>query len=90
MRIDKALQLNLKPENLHILGCTGLHPHENKIQGSKLFALLRILKYVPEQDGVKCLYIPNNLGYATFLGFIVKEYKGGIKSITTKWAELIG
>lgn len=87
MRIDKALQVNLQGENLHILGCTGLHPHENKIKGSKFFALLRILKDVPEQNGVKWLYVPNHFGYATFLGFEVKEFKNGTFSLKTKWAQ---
>lgn len=89
MRIDKALQINVKPENLHTMGLTPLHPHENKVQGSKFFALKRILNDVPDQNGFKWLYIPNEYGYCNFLGVQIKEFKNGMHQVKYKFAQSI-
>jgi len=89
MKVDKALKVFIKPENLHIMGLTGLHPHENKLEGSKFFAFIRLLKDVPEQDGFKWLYIPNEYGYCNFLGVKATEFQNGSYTVKHKFAQSI-
>jgi hypothetical protein len=89
MKIDKAKQVFIKPENLHIMGLTPLHPYENKLQESKFFAFLRLVKDIPKQDGVQWLYIPNGYGYYDFLGVKVRRFPNGTYAITHKFAKLL-
>lgn len=89
MNIEKALKLKIKHENLHIMGMTGLHPYENKLQNSKFLAFIRILQDVPEQDGFKWLYIPNKYGICNFLGVnIFHHHKAGYR-LKFKFAQSI-
>lgn len=89
MEVDKALKVYIKPENLHIMGLTPLHPHENKMQGSQFFAFLRLIKEIPEQDGFKWLYVPNDYGYCNFLAVKVIHHKKAGYMIKFKYAQSI-
>ena len=90
MNVDNALKVNIKPDNLHIMGLTPLHPYENKLQESKFFAFLRILQDVPkDNDGFQWLYIPNEYGYCNFLGVKVRKFEKAGYAINHKFAQSI-
>jgi hypothetical protein len=81
-----ALVINLNNNNKHVLGLTLANPLEPKIEGSKFFALKRILDSVePSFKGMKWLKVPDNT-YADFIGFEITEFKNGCHKFRTAYA----
>jgi len=78
--IHQAKRVFIKDENLHKMGLTPLHLGKLRINGSKFFALKRLVSDIDSQDGFKYLYIPNNFGIIDIVGLKFIEVKnGGIK-----------
>ena len=85
--IKIALKVNLKAQNMHLLGLTPLNPYKPKIEKNKLNALLRLINHIqPDHNNYKWIEVPEN-NFAHYLGIKVKTFPlNNSKSISYKWA----
>jgi len=87
MRLENGFIPTIKNrETLHTLGITSLRPYNSILEGSKFFALVRMLdNYKADKDGFKWIKIEGS-HLVDFLGVQIVKFKNGNYSVAYKYA----
>jgi len=85
----EALVINLKPDHMYMFGLLPNHNCNITLEGSKFFALKRILNTIkPSYKNAKWFKVPKN-DICEFIGFKLNEFSNGSYSMKMFYANKI-